>query len=260
MAPRTLRSISSDQQHENKKTFAIIILLISVLIIDTSLFRISDLIRVYVTPGWTTTLFVFMSVAYLVGQHILIGFARTKSLQVRELGYLHLNTLDKSVAIAQYLLAGILAFVLLQVLMFSNFYTSVISAAGVISYFMAIFMMMFLTLRFFSWFRLHKNLVVLFYFLSTITLTINAAFSFALILTVSPGIPSLVGESQIAGMTRPIAASPFANALNNGYTITSILSFNSIMGGYFSSAARILKENRKDNILGSCQYSISIFS
>lgn len=67
MAPRTLRSISSDQQHENKKTFAIIILLISVLIIDTSLFRISDLIRVYVTPGWTTTLFVFMSVAYLVG-------------------------------------------------------------------------------------------------------------------------------------------------------------------------------------------------
>ena len=225
MAPRTLRSISSDQQHGNKKTFAIIILLISVLIIDTSLFRISDLIRVYVTPGWTTTLFVFMSVAYLVGQHILIGFARTKSLQVRELGYLHLNTLDKSVAIAQYLLAGMLAFVLLQVLMFSNFYTSVIIVAGVISYFMAIFMMMFLTLRFFSWFRLHKNLVVLFYFLSTITLTINAAFSFALILTVSPGIPSLVGESQIAGMTRPIAASPFANALNNGYTITSILSF-----------------------------------
>ena len=225
MAPRILRSISSDQQHENKKTFAIIILLISVLIIDTSLFRISDLIRVYVTPGWTTTLFVFMSVAYLVGQHILIGFARTKSRQVRALGYLHLNILDKSVAITQYLLAGILAFVLLQVLMFSNFYTSVISAAGVISYLMAIFMMMFLTLRFFSWFRLHKNLVVLFYFLSTITLTINAAFSFALILNVSPGIPSLVGESQIAGMTRPIAASPFANALNNGYTITSILSF-----------------------------------
>jgi len=225
MAPRILRSISSDQQHENKKTFAIIILLISVLIIDTSLFRISDLIRVYVIPAWTTTLFVFMSVANLVGQHILIGFARTKSRQVRALGYLHLNILDKSVAITQYLLAGILAFVLLQVLMFSNFYTSVISAAGVISYLMAIFMMMFLTLRFFSWFRLHKNLVVLFYFLSTITLTINAAFSFALILNVSPGIPSLVGESQIAGMTRPIAASPFANALNNGYTITSILSF-----------------------------------
>lgn len=156
MAPRILRSISSDQQHENKKTFTIIILLISVLIIDTSLFRISDLIRVYVTPGWTTTLFVFMSVAYLVGQHILIGFARTKSRQIRELGYLHLNILDKSVAITQYLLAGILAFVLLQVLMFSNFYTSVISAAGVISYLMAIFMMMFLTLRFFSWFRFIK--------------------------------------------------------------------------------------------------------
>jgi hypothetical protein len=224
MAPRILRSISLGQQHENKKTYAIIILLISVLIIDTSLFRISDLIRVYVTPGWTTMLFVFMSVVYLLGQHILIRFARTKSRQIREQGYLHLN-MHKSVTITQYLLSGIIVFVLLQVLIFSEFYTSAISVAAVISYLLAIFMMVFLSLRFFSWFRLHKNPVVLFYFLSTITLTINAVFSFALILTISPGIPSLVGESQIAGMTRPIAASPFATALNNGYIVTSILSF-----------------------------------
>jgi hypothetical protein len=225
MAPRILRSISSGQQHENKKTYAIIILLISVLIIDTSLFRISDLIRVYVTPGWTTMLFVFMSVVYLLGQHILIRFARTKSRQIREQGYLHLNILHKSVTITQYLLSGIIVFVLLQVLIFSEFYTSAISVAAVISYLLAIFMMVFLSLRFFSWFRLHKNPVVLFYFLSTITLTINAVFSFALILTISPGIPSLVGESQIVGMTRPIAASPFTTALNNGYIVTSILSF-----------------------------------
>src|SRR5215204_1677585 len=225
MAPRILRSISSGQQHENKKTYVIIILLISVLIIDTSLFRISDLIRVYVTPGWTTMLFVFMSVVYLLGQHILIRFARTKSRQIREQGHLHLNILHKSVTITQYLLSGIIVFVLLQVLIFSEFYTSAISLAAVISYLLAIFMMVFLSLRFFSWFRLHKNPVVLFYFLSTITLTINAVFSFALILTISPGIPSLVGESQIAGMTRPIAASPFATALNNGYIVTSILSF-----------------------------------
>src|ERR671921_140793 len=209
MAPRILRSISSGQQHENKKTYAIIILLISVLIIDTSLFRISDLIRVYVTPGWTTMLFVFMSVVYLLGQHILIRFARTKSRQIREQGYLHLNILHKSVTITQYLLSGIIVFVLLQVLIFQNFYTSAISVAAVISYLLAIFMMVFLSLRFFSWFRLHKNPVVLFYFLSTI----------------SPGIPSLVGESQIVGMTRPIAASPFTTALNNGYIVTSILSF-----------------------------------
>jgi hypothetical protein len=225
MAPRILRSISSGQQHENKKTYAIIILLISVLIIDTSLFRISDLIRVYVTPGWTTMLFVFMSVVYLLGQHILIRFARTKSRQIREQGYLHLNILHKSVTITQYLLSGIIVLVLLQVLIFSEFYTSAISVAAVISYLLAIFMMVFLSLRFFSWFRLHKNQVVLFYFLSTITLTINAVFSFALILTISPGIPSLVGESQIVGMTRPIAASPFTTALNNGYIVTSILSF-----------------------------------
>ena len=91
----TARILSPGQQHENNKTLAIIILLISVLIIDTSLFRISDLIRVYVTQNWATSLFVFMSVVYLLGQHILIRFARTKSRQIREPGYLHLKVLDK---------------------------------------------------------------------------------------------------------------------------------------------------------------------
>jgi hypothetical protein len=221
----TPKILSPGQQHENNKTLAIIILLISVLIIDTSLFRISDLIRVYVTPIWATSLFVFMSIVYLLGQHILIRSARTKSRQIRELGYLHLKVLDKSVTIIQYLLSGIIVFVLLQVVIFSEFYTSAVSMAAVISYLMAIFMMIFLSLRFFSWFKLHRNPVVLFYLLSTIMLTINAAFSLALILTISPGIPSLVGESQIAGMTRAIAANPFAVGLNNGYTATSILSF-----------------------------------
>ena len=221
----TPKILSPGQQHENNKTLAIIILLISVLIIDTSLFRISDLIRVYVTPIWATSLFVFMSIVYLLGQHILIRSARTKSRQIRELGYLHLKVLDKSVTIIQYLLSGIIVFVLLQVVIFSEFYTSAVSMAAVISYLIAIFMMIFLSLRFFSWFKLHRNPVVLFYLLSTIMLTINAAFSLALILTISPGIPSLVGESQIAGMTRAIAANPFAVGLNNGYTATSILSF-----------------------------------
>ncbi|HEX5892699.1 MAG TPA: hypothetical protein VFY41_07545 [Nitrososphaeraceae archaeon] len=225
MTPRIPRSINPGQQNENNKTLAIIILLISVLIIDTSLFRISDLIRVYITPNWATSLFVFMSAVYLLGQHVLIRFARTKSRQIRELGYLHLKVLDKSVTIIQYLLSGIIVFVLVQVVIFSEFYTSVVSTVAVISYLMAIFMMIFLSIRFFSWFRLHRNPAVLFYFLSTIVLTINAAFSLALILTISPGIPSLVGESQIAGMTRAIAAKPFAVGLNNGYTATSILTF-----------------------------------
>ena len=224
MAPRILRSLG--HQYESKKVFAItIMLLISVLVLDSSLFRISDLIRIYVTQEWTTILFVFMSVVFLVGQYDLIRFARTKSGQIRERGYLHLNLLNKSITIIQYLLSGIIVFVLLQILVFSEFTMSAITVTAVISYLMAIFMMMFLSLRFFSWFKLHKNRVVLFYLMSTITLTINAAFSFALILTISPGIPTLVGESQIAGMTRPIAASHLASALNNGNIVTSILSF-----------------------------------
>ena len=174
MAPRILRHINLGQQYENKRTFAVIVmLLISVLVLDSSLFRISELIRVYMTPGWTTILFVFMSVIYLVGQHNLIRFARTTSQQIRERGYLHLNILYKAITITQYLLSGIIVFVLLQVLVFTEFYTSAISVTAVISYLMAIFMMMFLSLQFFSWFRLHKNRVVLLYFLSTITLTIN---------------------------------------------------------------------------------------
>jgi hypothetical protein len=180
-----------------------------------------------------------------------------KSERIRERGYLHLNLLYKSVTIIQYLLSGIIVFVLLQILVFSEFYTSTISLTAVISYLMVIFMMMFLSLRFFSWFRLHKNRVVLFYLLSTITLTMNAVFSLALILTVSPGIPSPIGESQIAVMTRPIAASSLASILNNGNIATSILSF---ILSWVATAflLREYSEDPKNNVLDSCQYSISL--
>lgn len=225
MYQNILRIIGLYPQQENKKAFVVIILLISILIIDISLFRIFDLIRINVTSGWTTILFVLMSITYLLGQHFLIRFARTKSLKVRELGNLHLNVLDKSVTIIQYLLLGIILLVLLQVLLFSEIYTGAIIVAAIISYATAIFMLTFLSTRFFTWFRSDNNPIVLFYFLSTITLTINAAFTFALILFISPGIPWLMGESQIAGMTRPIIANPTTAAIDNGYNITSILSF-----------------------------------
>jgi hypothetical protein len=66
MAPRILRSLG--HQSENKKVFAITnMLLVSVLVLDSSLFRIAELIRIYVTPEWTITLFVFMSVIFLMG-------------------------------------------------------------------------------------------------------------------------------------------------------------------------------------------------
>ena len=89
----------------------------------------------------------------------------------------------------------------------------------------AIFFLLVLAQKFFFWFRLNRNRVVLMYALSSSLLAIKSVFSLMLIIVMSAGIPLYVGSSQIGGMTLNISANSLASTLNHTLTIFSILSF-----------------------------------
>ena len=76
----------------------------------------------------------------------------------------------------------------------------------------------------------------------------------------SSGIPLYVGSSQLGGMTLPLSANPWAIALNEAITISSVLSFVLfwIADGY--SPDFLCEEIRKNYILVSFEYTFSIFS
>ena len=86
-----------------------------------------------------------------------------------------------------------------------------------------------LTQRFISWFKSNRNYVVLLYGLSCITLAINAAFTLALVISLSPGLPIAVTE-QIGDISRFIVTGSMTSLLNYGYVSSSTVSFMLIWG------------------------------
>ena len=203
----------------------IVILLMTVLVVDTSIFRISDLIRINMSPVWTTPLFVIISVLFLILQYFTLGFVRSKNITKVGTPRFGLDSLTKFVLPVQVILSAVIMFVVFQIIVLNYFDTRTVSFNAVVSYALAIFLLAVLTQKFFYWFRLKRNRVVLLYALSSALLAIKSLFSLALITVMSSGIPLYVGSSQSGGMTLPISANPWAIALNEAFTISSVLSF-----------------------------------
>ena len=202
-----------------------VILLMTVLVIDTSIFRISDLIRINMSPYWTTPLFVLLSLLFLILLYFTLGFVRSKSRTNVGTSRLGLDSLSKFVLPVQFILSAVIVFVVFQIIILNYIDTRAVSFNAIVSYALAIFLLSVLTQKFFHWFRLNRNRVVLLYAISSALLAAKSLFSLALITVMSSGIPLYIESSQSGGMTLPISANPWASALNEAFTISSVLSF-----------------------------------
>ena len=92
------------------------------------------------------------------------------------------------------------------------------------SYGLAVGIMIVLSKRFVSWFVSNRNLTVLLYGLSSISITVNAFFSLFFILAMSSGWPSIIRRFY-ARSTTYLEAGSLAEALSFAIPISSVISF-----------------------------------
>ena len=102
----------------------------------------------------------------------------------------------------------------------SIYYTAILALVTTISYTLAISMLGLLTKRFVSWFRLNRNIVVLFYGLASAALSINAALTLAFVYGPFLNFPSEIGPNLQAAYY-----SFGTDYLNSAFTLSSIISF-----------------------------------
>lgn len=197
--------------------------IIAALLIDTSLDKISDLIRPQSDSIWIIVLFVAIGAVYVIGQHLLLRSIDLRHERHKKVGGLPLTIINRVVSIAQYSLAVIVVFVILQVLLMSDYNTVIIFLATSISYLLAISMLGLLTHRFFSWYKSNRNTLVLFYGLASASLMVNAGVTFAFSTIIWPGVPTEVAQ-HVANLTR-LFTDPLQNSLNDMNFVSSILSF-----------------------------------
>ncbi|HYY67280.1 MAG TPA: hypothetical protein VE572_02915 [Nitrososphaeraceae archaeon] len=223
------------QRHDNSNKRILVLTIsvaVAVIIVDTSIVKVSDLIAWRFVHDWKNIiLFIAMSSAYAICYYFVLEFIKGRG--EKELGYargkmrLSAATFRKIVSIIQYVITAILVLVILQIVFYSQYSSTAITAVMAISYATAIVMMGLLAYLFFIWFNQNRKsgngFTVFLYGISSAALLLNTIIGFALLYTLSRYKPAIVGPRATSYSV--VISSPIDSTLNTLYLATSILGF-----------------------------------
>ena len=172
--PITMPSALVVSAFDGKKLLVVMTVLAVVLTVESSIGYIADFIPEQLASSEGIATFIGFFAVFVVTQYYILAFVNynNKSHNVRA-RFLH--TTQKIVTVIQYLLAGIILLVILQILISQQYNTILLHFAIFISYIIWIVMFSLLAKAFFSWYRSKKNLMILIFALSMITYVINGA-------------------------------------------------------------------------------------
>ena len=162
----------------NKIIFIVCLIVAIALVADASLARTSELLSTNLSrESGMMAVFILISVAYFVGQFMILGFVRYKSKDILSRANMQFYRSYKVTIAVQIALSVILLFVILQLVVVSYYFIIALIAATTISYSLAIAMMVLLMKSFLSWFRRSKNFVILAYGITAAILVIHLGFT-----------------------------------------------------------------------------------
>jgi hypothetical protein len=121
---------------------------------------------------WGVTTFIVLSIIFLVGQYLILGFVLNKSRSVARKSAL-IDKLNKMILIIQSVLAGIILILIMLMLMTTQYYSILLIGALIISYSLAGITLGILSLRFLSWYVGSRSFLVMLYGLTSIALTVR---------------------------------------------------------------------------------------
>lgn len=159
-----LRSISINLKENNSRTILIIFCVVMAFLIpDIMINYVSDFIVPILISSWSIFFFVIICAVYSVGSYFVLRFVSENSREVRAKDR-YFNMIHLIVSIAQYLLVAITIYIVLEIVITSQYHTIMLTAVVDITGFLTVGILCLCARRFFSWFRTNKNsLVVLLY-------------------------------------------------------------------------------------------------
>jgi hypothetical protein len=205
--------------------FIIIIFIIIAIIVDTSIISIATSAGGLRSSVSDIALFIFVVIVFAVGQYVILAFVKQlykdKEDRIGGLKQHSLDLIDKAVTLTQYALVVILVFTILQMLFMSSYHILILKATIFISYSLSFILLALLAKRFFSWFKLNHNLVVLAYALATTMISINAIITIIYINNEFINDPAII--RPIRSLTGALVSPDIT--LSSFYVISSVLSF-----------------------------------
>ena len=220
----TLRILLSFfSKYTNKKILVVMLIVIALLVSDIAFGKIYDLVNKQSVYASGVALFIAIASAFVIGQYFILGFIKQKSEGIISKEKT-LNTMQRAVTTVQYVLSAILILMIFQVASASNYNVAMLIVTITISYTLATAMMGLLSYRFFSWFKLNKNFVVMLYGIASAAIAVTAGLTFIFMDFTLLNQPQDIGP-QIQGLVPAYGTSSVTGMLNYAFFISSMVSF-----------------------------------
>ncbi|MDW0219256.1 MAG: hypothetical protein QOK52_11105 [Nitrososphaeraceae archaeon] len=160
---------------DGRKLLVIMTILAVALTVESQIGIIADFIPEQLASNQGIAVFIGIWAIFIAMQYYILEFVKYNNKYSRaRTPYLHL--IHKILTVAQFLLAGIIALVILQVLLVREYNSVMLYIVLSISYGLWIVTLGLLGKALFSWYRVKKNLMVLLFALSMVFYVINGVF------------------------------------------------------------------------------------
>lgn len=193
--------------------------------IDSEIGYVADFIPEQVSSNTGIFVFILIAVIFAITQYFILDYVKQLNRETRQ-RVPHLTRLHTGISVAQYLLAVVVAIVILQILFIQQYNIVSLYIVYAISYGLWIVTLAILARAFFSWYRFSKNAVVLIFALSMIAYVIN-------------GVAGLFEYSDMLGQQKSIITSVDV-AYFPEFSIESVGSQIGVINNAASSTAYIL--------------------
>lgn len=173
--PTMFPSALSVSRFDGKKLLVIMIIIAVTLTVESQLSMVADFIPEQLASTTGIVAFIGIWVIFTVTQYYILAYIKQNNKSSKARTPL-LNLMHRIVTVVQYLLVGIIALNILQILLTQQYNTFFLYVTMSISYGLWIVTLGLLAKAFFSWYKSKKNLMVLIFAISMIAYVINGFF------------------------------------------------------------------------------------
>ena len=149
-------------RYDSRKLFAVFLVLMAAQITDLMIGNLADVMKDFAVSFWGVAIFIIVATICGFGQYFVIASVRAKNREIK-IKKANLSKLEIAVSVVQYLLIALSVFLVLQIILDSQYYRFLLILGTAISYGLAPCLMGILGYLLLSWFRIKKTLVVLLY-------------------------------------------------------------------------------------------------
>jgi hypothetical protein len=216
--PIEFPSALSVSKFDGRKLLVIMAILAVVLTVESQIGTIADFIPEQLDSSQGIAAFIGIWAIVTVTQYYILTFVKHNNKESKARTG-SLNLIHSFVTIAQFLLTGIIALVILQIFIAQEYNTIMLYITLSISYGLWIVTLGLLAKAFFSWYKLRKNIMVLIFALSMVAYVINGVFG------LYSEVDGLAKRSSII-RTGDVAIFPESpSSINNVYQIASSVGY-----------------------------------